>query len=217
MTPVQEQICALISAGMLLSEITALDGMPARETVYRWLRDDPRFAAEFELARMQAADGLDEEIHRLATSATRENANAVRVQVETLKWRAGRMHPAKYGVAPGALVEAAAAAPEVDVAALRTSLIEKIDAVAERIESHDRERFFVSRLVDAALRELEGQRRLDPMDEADRALIFATVQRAITPNFVAVPEAGLAAGELETVSDLQIDEGAVPFAAEAAE
>ena len=94
---VQSDLVVMIGSGMLLSEALDIDGMPARRTVYSWLRTDKEFAAAFEQARLQAADALDEEIHRLANAITPETAAAARVQIEALKWRASKMHPARYG------------------------------------------------------------------------------------------------------------------------
>jgi hypothetical protein len=183
-TPLQASIVTLVgSGGLLLSEALDLPNMPSRSSVYRWLRDDPEFAREYEAAREQAADLIDERIAQLARLVTPQNATAVRTQLAALQWRASKLHPQRYGGAASLAIEPNDA-PTIDVAAVRTRLLDKFDAVAERIEAYELERFFVARLVDTAVRKLESQRRLDPSDKDDRKAVLDAVRRAITPAFV---------------------------------
>lgn len=53
--------------------------------------------ARYARAREARAEALAERIVALADSCTPENYNAVRVQIDTLKWIAARMFPKSYG------------------------------------------------------------------------------------------------------------------------
>jgi hypothetical protein len=193
----QALILEYLGGGYVLSEVLQLDGMPARATVYGWLRDGGAFSEQYALAREQAADVIDEEIAKLAREVTPANATAIRTKIAALQWRAAKLNPSRYGGAASIALEnnAADVPPSVDVAAIRADLMERLDEVAARIEAHERERYFVSRLINAALRELEDGRRLSPLSAADRGLILDVVRQAITPNLVPVPEGPLAAGD----------------------
>jgi hypothetical protein len=60
-------------------------------------------------------------------------------------------------------------------------LLARFDEVAARLEAHEQDRFFLTRLVSNAAHEVEAQRRLDPLEEEDRAAILDAVHRAISP------------------------------------
>jgi hypothetical protein len=179
-----DAVLELISNGATLSETCRQPSMPSRTTVYTWLDADEDFARRFDRALERGGDAVADYAHHLAANTTRENAAANRIKLDALKWRAARLNP-RYG-APADADDAADAKPVVDVGAARAKLLDRFDAVAERIEAADAGQFFVSRLVDAALRDVEGRHRLDPLDDDDRKLIMDTVHRAIMPNFVAL-------------------------------
>jgi hypothetical protein len=200
-TPLRQQICVMVGNGMLLSEILEFDGMPARPTIYRWLRDDQEFAAEYALAREQAADVADERIAELVREVTPANATATRTKIAGLQWRASKLHPQRYGGSATLAIESGDA-PAADLEGARNRLMARFDEIADRIESYERSHHFVSCVVNAAVRKVEDRQQLDILDADDRAQVVAAVVQAITPP-------GLKSDE--------DDDGAVQFDAAAAE
>jgi hypothetical protein len=180
-TPLQASIVTLVgSGGLLLSEALDLPNMPSRSSVYRWLRDDPEFRCEYESAREQAADLLDERIDQLARSVTPANATAVRTQLAALQWRASKLNPQRYGGAGSIAIEPSEV-PPADLEGARRRLMARFDAISERTESFERSHHYASSLVNAAVRALEGRQSVDVLDGADRKLILDAVERAISP------------------------------------
>jgi hypothetical protein len=112
------------------------------------------------------------------------------------------------------VIENTIAVEASDATDARARLFSKLDEVAERLDAHERERFFVSRLIASAAREFEGQRRLDPTNEDDHKAILDAVQRAITPRVIPYSVAG--DGEDDVAEHVHAG-GAVPFEPEAAE
>lgn len=73
--------------------------MPAKYTVTRWLQADAEFSERYALARLQAADAMAEQLQDLADKALQrpEEANAIRVAADILKWTASKLKPGSYG------------------------------------------------------------------------------------------------------------------------
>jgi hypothetical protein len=178
-----DALLELVASGQTLSEACRCPGMPSRTTVYNWLDADEEFARRYERSLERAGDAVADYAHHLAASTTRETASANRVILDALKWRASRLN-SRYAQPSGADGAPDDDVPRVDVAAARATLLARFDEVAERIEAHERERFFVSHVIANAVRELEARQRLDLLDEDDRALIVAAVRRALAPAFV---------------------------------
>jgi hypothetical protein len=163
MTPVQISICEQLGAGDLLSEILAQRGMPSRPTFYRWLREDEEFGNAIEDARNQAADFLDELVHKLADMVTSENASAIRVQLDALRWRAAKLHPARYAsTGGGTSVET-----NVNIGTLgedglntaRAQLEQMLDRGRARLVEALQTEFPISIAISVAVRELEASKR----------------------------------------------------------
>ena len=72
-------------------------GLPAAETVRRWLLTNDAFRAQYVRAREEQCDTLADEVLATAREATNENAHAVRVQLDAIRWFAGKVYPKKYG------------------------------------------------------------------------------------------------------------------------
>jgi len=87
-----EAICRQIADGKTLRELKV-----ATSTVMRWVADHPEFREQYARAREAQADSLAEEIIHEARKATPANAQAVRVQIDALKWAASKRAPKKYG------------------------------------------------------------------------------------------------------------------------
>jgi hypothetical protein len=92
-----EEICRRIAEGETLRAICAEPGMPDRSTCIRWLEANPEFRNQYAQAREDQADALADEMLDVARSATNQDANAKRVLIDTLKWRAGKLRPKVYG------------------------------------------------------------------------------------------------------------------------
>ncbi len=90
-------ICWGIACGKPLRELASQNGLPDRATVYGWVLDEPDFAAAYSRAREIAAHGMADDLNALADTANAENAQAVRLQVNTRQWVLARMHPKAYG------------------------------------------------------------------------------------------------------------------------
>lgn len=90
-------ICQRLALGESSRVICEDEGMPSRITLLNWLNTKPEFCAIYARAREAQADHLDEEIQIEALAATPETVNVARLRIETMKWRAARMAPKKYG------------------------------------------------------------------------------------------------------------------------
>ncbi len=101
-----EEICKRLADGESLRGICADAHIPDTSTIRRWLahadaKDMPPVYAEFRIqyahAREDQADALADEILDEARVITAETANAKRVLIDALKWRAGKLKPKVYG------------------------------------------------------------------------------------------------------------------------
>lgn len=91
------EICDRLVRGEPLLEICQLPHMPGDATVYRWLETNIPFRDQYARARDVQADRKFDEAWIIARDATIENAHVARLQVDTIKWQAGKMAPKKYG------------------------------------------------------------------------------------------------------------------------
>lgn len=101
-----EEICDRLAGGESLIGICRSRHMPNRSTIRRWLvkgSDEvggpaiSEFCAKYARAREDQADALADEILEVARIVTEKNANAKRVLIDALKWRAGKLKPRVYG------------------------------------------------------------------------------------------------------------------------
>lgn len=95
---IADRICEAMVDGNDLVSICADPCMPHRSTVYRWLAANPDFATRVARAREGLADFLDWRIGQEADACTNENAQATRVKIWALQWRASKLAPKKYGI-----------------------------------------------------------------------------------------------------------------------
>jgi len=97
---IAEQICDRIARGESLKQILAdkeSGWLPGESTVYRWLAENDFFRERYAHAREAQADGEFDQAKAIAMSATPENVQVARLQVDTIKWRAAKLAPKKYG------------------------------------------------------------------------------------------------------------------------
>lgn len=89
-------LAEMVENGRALVAVCGDPGMPARSTVYRWLAEHPDFAARVDRAREAIADHAVATADRLTDDLKPEMANAVRVQLLHLHWKAAKMAPKRY-------------------------------------------------------------------------------------------------------------------------
>jgi len=84
--------------GMSLRNICLKKEMPCIATVMKWLRLNPEFAAQYAHAREAQAELMGDRMVELALNPPKNaDPNMLRVQMDAIKWAAGKMRPAKYG------------------------------------------------------------------------------------------------------------------------
>jgi hypothetical protein len=92
-----EEICARLSAGESIDQISDDRNMPDKAAIYREMRADETFATNIARARALQQDAIVEETVKLADTATAENWQVRRLQIATRQWRAGKLAPKRYG------------------------------------------------------------------------------------------------------------------------
>ena len=94
---IEDEICIEISSGRAMHELCNQKGMPSEATLYRRMATDDRFAAKMAQARAAQQDHEVERCIKIAESATPEDVQVARLQIDTIKWRAGKLRPKVYG------------------------------------------------------------------------------------------------------------------------
>ncbi len=94
---VADKICSLIIEGKSLKRICAMKLMPSIDTVMRWLAETPSFHDQYARAREEQAEGYADQLVELSRKANAQNAHAIRVQVDVIKWVCSKLKPKKYG------------------------------------------------------------------------------------------------------------------------
>lgn len=94
------EICERIARGESLRKICGAerdDFLPGQTSVYQWLATNEDFAKQYARARELQADSKFDEADDIAKSATVENVQLARLQIDTIKWQASKLSPKKYG------------------------------------------------------------------------------------------------------------------------
>lgn len=94
---IADRICEQIMAGKSLRSICLQKAMPTKKVALRWLEEHPAFATQYAKAREQQADGYFDELMDLQKQANADNANAIRVRADIIKWACSKLKPKKYG------------------------------------------------------------------------------------------------------------------------
>lgn len=109
-----EEVCKLIASGHSLRQIGAMEGMPDRVTVLRWLDAHEEFRTQYARAREAQAEHFADEILEIAddgtndwmtrnqgdetvTVADHEHISRSKLRVDARKWLMAKMAPKKYG------------------------------------------------------------------------------------------------------------------------
>lgn len=102
----QEHICHRIAEGESLrgickqADLSATPPIPNAQTVNSWLHEDVTFRDRYTLARQWQADLFADRILEVARSAYGESKDfimAARLEIDCLKWLAGKQHPRVWG------------------------------------------------------------------------------------------------------------------------
>ena len=96
----RDEILSRIAQGDSLVEVCLTEGMPKYRTVLDWLRNDEDFRADYVRARDDQGDYHFDEMLQLSRTATAENWPVVKLQIDTLKYRAAKLRPKVYGDKP---------------------------------------------------------------------------------------------------------------------
>jgi hypothetical protein len=96
-------ICTEIASGKTLSQVCELEGMPSRNSVYKWLSVYPKFYDAYERAKEISAQSLEDEALLMARTLTEQNdftgtkVQAYNIAMQQLRWSAARRDPNRYG------------------------------------------------------------------------------------------------------------------------
>ncbi len=76
-----------------------MEGMPSRETIYRWIDGVEGFSDKYARAVRERSDHRAEMIDEIGEKVLRGEVepNAGKVVIDALKWTASKLQPKKYG------------------------------------------------------------------------------------------------------------------------
>lgn len=113
---IADRICAGIACGDSLRTVCLEDDMPNPVTVYRWLRINTEFCKQYELAKVDSADAMAEDILEIADNGLNdwmeihdkegecvgyrvngEHVQRSKLRLEARKFLMGKLKPKKYG------------------------------------------------------------------------------------------------------------------------
>jgi hypothetical protein len=90
-----DEICLRIAQGQSLRRICFDAHMPDQTTIYDWINKNGGFSHKYARAREDQAETLFDEALDIARE--HEDPAKARVQIDTLKWAAGKLRPKKFG------------------------------------------------------------------------------------------------------------------------
>lgn len=91
-----DEICDLLSDGKSLRSVCAMEGMPPKITVLRWLRTNEDFRVQYARAKDESADSHADDITDISDDKS-EDPQSRRVRIDARKWVASKLTPKKYG------------------------------------------------------------------------------------------------------------------------
>jgi len=94
---IADTICERMAEGESLRLICRDDAMPARSSVFRWLRENEAFRDQYAQAREDLFETWGEDVYETALTAAPEDTARARLLVDTRKWQLSKMAPKKYG------------------------------------------------------------------------------------------------------------------------
>jgi hypothetical protein len=134
-----EQIMSQLETGKSLVQVCKQDNMPDRETVSRWMRDEPGFAARYAHARAMQADTLFAEMASIEDKVTvgSMDSHAARVVLDSMRWRASKLAPKVYGDRLDVSVSDNRISISGALAAAQARLIDVIDVTPSHALTHN--------------------------------------------------------------------------------
>lgn len=97
---IADHICECIAMGESLRAVLGKENMPSMITVLQWLDKHDEFSSQYSRAREQQTETLGDMMHEKSKSALGLDAagvQAVKLEIETLKWFMGKVKPKKWG------------------------------------------------------------------------------------------------------------------------
>jgi hypothetical protein len=92
-----EEICDRLIEGESMRSICSDPKMPSRATLLRWIAVDNDFATKCARARLMQADTMDDMVLDIIGEVDEDNAQAMKVKLSAIQWRASKLNPKKYG------------------------------------------------------------------------------------------------------------------------
>ena len=112
-------ICERLASGESMRSVSRDNEMPAMSTLFKWIREDPEFSAQYDKAKLESADALVEDMLDIADNQVEQpliveglplqvdgkivmvkdavSVQHARLRVDTRKWAASKLKPKKYG------------------------------------------------------------------------------------------------------------------------
>lgn len=91
-----DRICAGVANGKSLRSVCDCEGMPDRETVFRWRRENEEFRGQYDAARREGAHAMADDIQAIVDDEALD-PNSRRIRMDARKWIASKMLPKVYG------------------------------------------------------------------------------------------------------------------------
>lgn len=112
-------ICSRLSDGESMRSVCLDEDMPAKTTLFRWLREKPEFRNQYDIAKEESAESLADEMvfiadHEVSQPVMDEGLPVMvdgkplmkvdqiavahaKLRIDTRKWAASKLKPKKYG------------------------------------------------------------------------------------------------------------------------
>lgn len=112
---IADAICDRLADGESLRSVCRSEGMPDKTTVFRWMRTNELFRAQYARAKEESADSHADDILEIAddgrndwmeretknggkeTVVDHDHISRSRLRIDTRKWIASKLKPKKYG------------------------------------------------------------------------------------------------------------------------
>ncbi len=91
-----DRICEQLADGMSMGKVCEADDMPAKRTIFNWLRTNEEFLHQYERAKEESADSMTDDMLDISDNLSGDTQRD-RLRVDTRKWIASKLKPKKYG------------------------------------------------------------------------------------------------------------------------
>lgn len=90
-----DAVCEQIAIGKSIPQISSMEGMPDKATIYRWIAKDEEVCDKYTRAKSTGVEVHIDEMLEIAD--TEEDVNRARLKIDTIKWTASKLKAKKYG------------------------------------------------------------------------------------------------------------------------